>query len=352
MPDSTISDDSFETPVTPVTSITLTFTDKDNVTSKTSTNEDFPGKVSNQIKESSASNKRQPRSRKSRSAGSRRSKSRSPSPKKKSSPSRSGSGKRSSPPRKPVSKTKSDSTKEMFDMEEKKATSTLPPSSPQSRLDWIEEQVMAMNNEKSSVNETDSITYQKEEFQSENKPRDSKVFTRRQTIRPDSQLLVKYKEPLPCTYTNFEPTNKYFSTYASDESPSEIKSTGRSTDELTLKMVYPESVTNTERSEVFIEKPDEKRKSSVKFLDEASIRAIENLQDDPRWLAEKASKEQSAKLIRLNSGNLDKDNRPSKFTYNIVTTRRLLSRVSDMISPELKHKLATGDTGLKVGFAN
>ncbi|KAL8561959.1 hypothetical protein ACOMHN_001285 [Nucella lapillus] len=47
------------------------------------------------------------------------------------------------------------------------------------------------------------------------------------------------------------------------------------------------------------------------------------------------------------TGDLDADI-PCRFLFNQSTTRRLLSRVHDVISPELRSRIKTGNTGLRV----
>ena len=55
----------------------------------------------------------------------------------------------------------------------------------------------------------------------------------------------------------------------------------------------------------------------------------------------------SERLLCPKKFDLDTET-PRRFTFNKVTTRRLLDRVNDIISPELRSRIKTGDMGLKV----
>ena len=80
-----------------------------------------------------------------------------------------------------------------------------------------------------------------------------------------------------------------------------------------------------------------------------SIQFSEDVKDAKESASEVKLRERSLLEGLLRPKNFDLDaETPRRFTFNKATTRRLLQRVHDVISPELRSRIRTGDMGMKV----
>ena len=80
-----------------------------------------------------------------------------------------------------------------------------------------------------------------------------------------------------------------------------------------------------------------------------SIQFSEDTQDprQTRFQEQQRSRQMSERMLKLKSFDLNAET-PRKFSFNKVTTRRLLQRVKDIVSPELMSRISSGNTGLQV----
>ncbi|KAL8592073.1 hypothetical protein ACOMHN_032543 [Nucella lapillus] len=91
------------------------------------------------------------------------------------------------------------------------------------------------------------------------------------------------------------------------------------------------------------EEDEEKKKTTIRFTKEQILQ-------DKRDSAKRKSllnRRASEGALKLKNYDLNAA-MARRFTFNKATTRRLIERVEDVISPELRSRIKSGSTGLKV----